>query len=258
MRVSYTWALAAALMAIGHVMGLQCSADRKLKKYNLEKVIHVKAERNTPPSTTTQDWYINICDADREGMPAECNDDDMVCGLQWVKLPDEDPILTQVIHVDSNKYKETRVYNGHLGLEFKGFEYADDIVQLGVNFQCDLESEEDVSEFSYLNWAYLYVAITGPSGCVKKEYDHGHANDPNFYYRERGLRWYWWLPIYMGLFTLIYCVVVSYLNTRGGSFQDFRDDFIDRIRTFIVTLASIVKDIVSTLSLIHISEPTRH
>lgn len=243
MRVSYTWALAAALMAIGHVVGLQCSADPKLKKYSLDKVLHLKTERNTPPSTTLQEWYIDICDADREGIPAECNDDDMVCGLQWVTLPDHDPILTHVIHVDANKYKNTRVLNGYMGLEFKSIVDGDESMRPRVGFRCDLDSEED--EVTYFNHARFFLRITGPSGCVKKEYDDGYANDRNFRRRHSGIPWYWWFMMDTTVTIFLYCSVLSYLNTKGGSFKNFRDDFITRIGTSVVSSAAFIEQIVS-------------
>lgn len=248
--MSCTWALAATLLAIGHVVGLQCSADSILKKYSLEKVIHVKSEKNTPPSTTTQEWYINICDANREGAPSDCNGDDIVCGLQWAKLPDQDPILLKAIHVNASNYKDQWIrMRGSLSLSFKDILVGNDYTTLDLRIRCDPASEEDVfiAAYSFVHTSYSYIEFKGPSGCVTKEYDDGHANEP---YEERhhsGLWWFLGLLICLILFALIGFVVVSYLNTKGGSFQDFREDFSNRTRTFIDTLASFIREVASKI-----------
>lgn len=231
------------------VMGLQCSSDRKLKKYQMEKPIHLKGkEISTPPSTYRMEYYINICELEAEGKPAECDADDVICSLQWVTLPDrEEPELLRAIHVKNDNFDGVWNSNGYLSIQFDGIKWGDgkDIYWY-LDFTCDLEMEEDEisSNADFGFYGSNYLNIEGPSGCVKKQYDNGHNNDPH-YYRRDGHSWVFWPIIYIILFAAIYFIMRLYLNRSGSTFGEFCIESVERFKTIVVSLASFIQEILT-------------
>ncbi|KAK9485737.1 autophagy-related protein 27 [Lipomyces starkeyi] len=66
----------------------------------------VKVIRNTPPSTTTMTWNINLCAPltinDQMAVSMQCPAGTQVCGIQTVAIEGQEPVITQVIPVSGD------------------------------------------------------------------------------------------------------------------------------------------------------------
>lgn len=252
--VSKSWICGFAC-AIGVAQSLSCEKHDVLKKYQVSQFSTLgSTERDTPPSKTTEKWWVNICEEHTADPPEGCNKDDMLCGLTSVIMPDnKDAITTQIIDFNRNIGFSVEETENALSLSLKGATWGSNVIDAVLQFQCNDNMKED--EMVSTTWAdkRIQLTIKGPSGCLKSKDDKKKGDDDDDKKEKKppkkpsSASWFTWLFLYGLLFTLIYLMVVSYLNTRGGSFQDFRAEFTQRSTQFFTSLPEFCREVVSKI-----------
>lgn len=249
-----------ALLTVVHVNGLECEKNDILKKYRLGSN-HVSGvvDRDTPPSKTSEEWWINPCEENKASVPSGCNEKDMLCGLTQVSLPGKDPLLTQIIDFSKDISNSIEESGDKLLITLKGTNWGSNSIDAYISFQCDNNMKSD--EILSTTWQRneIQLAVKGPSGCLKDKKDnddsrdggddnHNGKDDDKGKDKKKGsTSWFTWLLLYALLFTFIYLIVTSYINTRGGSFQDFREEFIERSTQLVTSLPAFGKEVVAKL-----------
>lgn len=243
------------LLGLGAVNGFQCKEDETLKKYKITEEggsVSGSVKRETPPSTTEEKWWINACaENDKVERPSDCNRNDVLCGLTYVSVPNKDTLLTQVIDFPRDLSETVEEIDSGVLLTWKGAKWGPETFDALVEYHCDDNMKTD--EVSSTTWQdkQIRISVKGPSGCLIKK-DDGNKDEPP---REKdpknndkkGTSWFTWLLLYALLFTLIYLMVTAYVNTRGGSFQDFREEFIDRSTQLITSLPAFLKEVAARI-----------
>ncbi|CCC71963.1 hypothetical protein NCAS_0I02950 [Naumovozyma castellii] len=259
--------LAVLITLTPYVDALQCSKHDILKKYKIDKYASLgQIERDTPPSKTTEKWWVNPCEESKAdiNIPSLCYQDDVICGLTEVLLPGKDPLVTQVINFSKKLAYSVEEVDDTLVLSLKSTKWGSNTLDARLEFSCDDKLETD--ELSKTTWQnnQILLSIKGPSGCLKngkdKDSDGNKGGNNNDDHNDKGdnrkegkpregqssgTSWFLWLVLYALLFTVICLVVVSYMNTRGGSFDDFRTEFIERATELITSLPQFTKEIVN-------------
>lgn len=238
------------------VEGLQCSSHDILKRYQIDKYTSVSnVERDTPPSKTKETWWINPCEENKDNIeiPSGCKDKDMLCGITEVKLPDKDPIITQIIDFSSSMAYSVEEVSNQVILALKSTKWGSQNVDARITFECNTNMKTDEIVSTYWEDQQIQLAVRGPSGCLKENNDKDDNNSDNDNDNNKndestkkngGFSWFTWLFAYALLFTIIYLIIVSYMNTRGGSFDDFRGEFVERSTQFVISLPEFGKEVV--------------
>lgn len=251
-------AIVVGLLLAPYTDAIKCNSDDVLKRYEISKnTLSSGLQRDTPPSKTDEQWYLGICEEDGlDKIAADCNSKDILCGTTRVTLPGKNPILTQVIDFPQNiKYSAEQQENGFT-LKLTGAKWGSGQYDAVIDFHCSDNKDKDEMAFDRWQGSEVKLSVLGPSGCLKKDNnggEHGGGDNDNNNDNNKkpskgsGSSWFTWLLLYALLFTLIYLSIISYANTRGGSFQDFKEEFLDRSKQLITSLPDFVKEIASKL-----------
>lgn len=256
MKFAFTFLV--SLLFATYVNAIKCNSDNTLKRYQISKdKIEAVLQRETPPSKTEEKWYLAVCEEDGTKIDSHCNSNDVLCGLTWVSLQGVNPLVTQVMDFPKNiKYDVEEQENG-FNLKLAGAKWGPKQYDALIEFHCSENKETDVMTFDKWQDSQVKLSVTGLSGCLKKDNnggDHGDGGNNNDGgddnkkpAKSSGSSWFTWLLLYALLFTLIYLSIISYANTRGGSFQDFKEEFLDRSKQLITSLPEFVREIASKL-----------
>ncbi|CAR23957.1 Atg27p [Lachancea thermotolerans CBS 6340] len=265
-------AFAAALFA-QLALGFKCSQHDILKKYNVDKndITHTSS-RETPPSTTEEQWWINICQENTSPAPENCQKNDLLCGKTVVTLPDDrnNKLLTQLIDFTESVSQSASVNDkNELVVDLKNAKWGPNSIDAELTFVCT--SPNDASSVSSVTWQdqRVLIAIKGSAGCLKGEKDGGNGDDNGHDGGDNGNdddgnrkdgdggdrkphkrgsslgSWFVWLVTYALLFALIYLLATSYMSTRGGNFREFREEFVERSTGLAASLPQFAKEVVS-------------
>ncbi|KAK9466411.1 autophagy-related protein 27 [Lipomyces arxii] len=134
----------------------------------------VMTTKNTPPSTTTMVWTIDLCaalESNSDANDAQCLAGTQVCGIQTVTIEGQDPVVAQVIPVAGDIAGSNNEGRVNLATEsVRAGEYAGDVILIGgmwgdatameadVKFVCDPAyvnhtlSETSTPGLSVLQW----------------------------------------------------------------------------------------------------------
>ncbi|CEP64424.1 Atg27p LALA0_S11e03796g [Lachancea lanzarotensis] len=252
--------LAAASVLARAVFGFQCSHNKLLEKYNVDKYsISHQTTRDTPPSSTIEDWWINICQESSETPPEGCKDNDVLCGTTKVTLNDDPdkPILTQLIDFpESVSSGVSENYNGDLVVELKDAKWGSNSIDAEITFVC--ASDKGSNTVTSVTWQEkkVQLVVEGDAGCLKKKDDgkkdgdnkDDDRKDPKPDHDKKGTSigsWFLWLIAYALLFALIYLLATSYMSTRGGNLREFREEFLERSSSLASSLPQFTKEVVS-------------
>lgn len=245
---------------VSGALAINCKNHNVLSNYRIaESVLLVEDELDTSPSKTHDSWFINPCEQNGEKeRPSECQKQALVCGLERVNLDKKD-FLTQSIAITQGAKYEIEELGDTVGVlfKFKEVKWGNNVLDAIFEFQCDSNLKKD--ELVYSTWRTdgVDVVVKGPSGCKRdgKDNDNGGNNDSDNGDEDKKKKpqksssWsmsiFGSLFIWALLFTGIYLLVISYLNTRGGSFNDFRDEFNTRSAEFITSLPKFIKEVVN-------------
>lgn len=261
------WTLWTGLIAT--VNALNCQEDPILKKYDLEKLqILQDIENRTPPSVTRDTWFLDICGHPQEkdtSLPQQCDKDDLLCGLESVKVGKGDPLITKIVDfkrsLKSIVSENTDTDDKGLKITFQDNKWGSYNLDAVLEFQCDSNLIKDKIEQFVWNESTISFLIKGPSGCLKGKEDNGddkkghdgddkkdpERNGPQHPPKDKGFSWPTWIIIYTILSTLIYLSIVSYTNTRGGDLNDFRIEFVQRSRDLFFSLPRFIKEIIGRI-----------
>lgn len=266
------WSVWTGLLAV--VSALDCQGDSILKKYALGNLrILQDMENNTPPSVTRDTWYINICgdndnkDKDKS-LPEQCDKDDVVCGVESVKIGKGDSLITRIVDFKSNlkttvneNTDENANQNDNLTITIQDNKWGSYYLNAILELQCDANLINDKIEKSTWNESTISMLIKGPSGCLKDEQDNGDNNHndkngdkkepnkdkPQYSSNGKNFSWFTWIVIYTILSTIIYLLIISYMNTRGGDLNDFRIEFVQRSKELIFSLPRFSKEVIGKI-----------
>ncbi|SCU97029.1 LADA_0H04038g1_1 [Lachancea dasiensis] len=264
-----TFQLGVACLLAQAASAYKCSQNEILKKYNVDKysVSHT-VSRDTPPSTTKEDWWINLCEENSQDAPRDCNKNDILCGKTKVTLNDDknkDEILTQLIDFpDSTLSGASENDKNELVVGLKDAKWGSNTIDASLTFVC--APNKDSNTVTSLSWQdhRVQIVVEGDAGCLKKEdggndnKDGGNDKDDKDDDKDKNRdgesdpkksssvgSWFLWLLTYTLLFALIYLLATSYMNTRGGNFREFREDFIDRTVSLASSLPQFTKEIIA-------------
>lgn len=256
-----------SVLLIPTTLSIDCSNHDVLKKYQLtQKTIFANNQRSTPPSMTNEIVYLNLCnvnDNDNNNnnklFNDNCNKNDMVCLMTTVNSPNfknnNDDILTQLFEIQmKNNNFGIEEYEDKLIVKLNSINWGNDNINTKILYNCNQNLKND--EIVKFNWLKndIELEIRGPSGCKRSNDDNNdnHDNDNNNNNDDKkssssGFSWFTWLFLYAILFTIIYLAIVSYMNTRGGSLIDFRDEFISRSSDLLSSLPGFINEILNKL-----------
>lgn len=247
------------------VNGLKCSNHEVLQNYQIaEYSTSGEITKNTPPSTTKESWWLNICEENKNNfdLPEECDKNDILCGITQVILPNEkDPFTSQIIdfnnrlalEIDSNEDDKMLYVN------IKSNKWGSYNIDANIEWSCDTNLKTDEITDSLWFENEINISIKGPSACLKNDGDNNKnkkpSNDDSNNNTEKdsnkkknnGMSWFTWLFIYALLFTFFYLLITSYMNTRGGDLNDFRQEFIDRCTQLFISLPGFCKEVVTKI-----------
>ncbi|QEU58509.1 Atg27 [Kluyveromyces lactis] len=248
---------------------LECSKNDILNKYRVNEFsIGGVSVQDTPPSETKENWWLNICDEhdSKSSIPDQCNVKDIFCGVTSVALPGKESIVTKVMDFTSSVALEVKETAEALSIRLSGAAWGSHILNADIYLQCQEKGSGSLKESSWTDEQNVKLVFSGPFGCLKKGNDNKdgngdndnndkdgddsdkkpHDGDKNGSKPKGGAglgSWLVWLFMYATIFALIYLVVTSYMNTRNGSFNDFREEFVDRSTTFATNLPQFAKEV---------------
>lgn len=224
-----------------------CSEHGLLKKFNVDKYSQLTSSiRKTPPSQTEEQWWINICREHTDPPPSPCQSSDVLCGMTKVKLLDnmDNEILTQLIDFPDTLEQSANMNDqGQLVVDFKGAQWGDNVIDAHITFICASTPRDHI-----VTWQdkQINVIVEGSAGCVKdhkEDPDENHGG--NVKHGSSVGSWFLWLVTYALLFALIYLLATSYMSTRGGNFQEFREEFVERSTSLAGSLPQFAREVAS-------------
>ncbi|SCV03392.1 LANO_0G03862g1_1 [Lachancea nothofagi CBS 11611] len=263
MKLSYHLSLGWIAAQVAY--GFKCSDNEILKKYRVdESAIAYSSRRDTPPSTTVDSWWMDLCHVNAELPSSACQRGDVLCGETKVIVKDNDDektILTQLIDFpESVSSAVSENDKQELVVELKDAKWGSNSVDAALTFIC--VPEADSNEVTSLTWEgrKVQMLVKGKAGCLKKRDDKEDGGDSNGGGnngdndgdkhgkpdKKRGSSigsWFLWLVTYALLFALIYLLATSYMSTRGGNFREFREEFVDRSTSLASSLPQFTKEI---------------
>lgn len=241
---------------------IQCSSNSLLQKYQIDKFsILSELERDTPPSTTKEIWWFSPCDENSDPIkrPEQCDSQGVIsCGLTEVMIPDKGSFVTQIINFSKSLAYSVDEVNGNLVITLKGSQWGSNIIDAQWEFLCDTNLKKDELQSNTWQEKVLKFQVRGPSGCLKGSSvgdgdgkgDDGELGKPHKPRKGNGsgfLSFLLWLIFYAVLFTLIYIAVLSFMSTRGGTFDDFRLEFVERLTQFATSLPGFTREVVARI-----------
>lgn len=239
---------------------LKCVDNDILKRFDLAPF---EAQRSfaTPPSSTLERFWVNLCEERSRKVPDDmhqCNEDDLLCYQMEVSTEQsKDSMVARLIEFPRSSTVDVYEPNdgsGSLFVALKDARWGARTVNMNVLYKCDENSKEDSVVSSEWQYNTIEISISGPSGCLKQEDgnngNNGHQNDPKdnperTKPHSNSSSWFVWICTYTLLFALIYLVVVSFLNSRGGSFGDFRAEFAERFIQLATGLPAFIKELIT-------------
>ncbi|AMD20346.1 HDL398Cp [Eremothecium sinecaudum] len=228
-----------ALLCVALAQTADCiDCLKTLSRYNVDRIVEGYTDTETPPSSTRELIWIDLCSTHEDKKPKECDDGSIFCYRKEVKLQDTEPVVTEVINFSNNNDIKITTSQDAFSVYFPAVQWGAQAVEAHLNFVCN--EKEGGGEVQVVKWDKpnsLSIDISGPSSCFKKD----NTASP----KHGGFgSWILWLFLYAILFTVIYLLVVSYLNTRNGSLQDFREEFTDRSGNLLTSLPDFARELV--------------
>lgn len=239
----------AALWATGFLAGAATAFDcssKELSGYNFEAIkgVHkVEVVKNTPPSITTSDWYVGICQnvADVKECPANSD----ICGITQIKVDDK-TITSEIFGVNANFEKEIKVDDSTIKFHYSNVNWGDNLVDVQLFFICSEDKNDaNYNKLQLLQWngesVILKMATNG--ACTKDKDNKGNKgnsdSDKKKFSDDSGESWGWftWIFIFMVLFLSIYIIGGAWFQYNKGNSIDFQsalrevlENFVDLLR----------------------------
>lgn len=251
---------------------IKCSNHEILQNYKLlDHFATGEIKKNTPPSQTIESWWLNICEENIDNFQPNnnCEKNDLLCGITKVSLQNQENLLTTKIIEFNNRLAfdiDTDESGQTLYITLKSKKWGSYNLDANIDWQCnDNLKTDEITDSVWLD-EEINLSIRGPSACLKdknkndnnnnnNDNNNNNSNNGNNNSNEgtenkkngSGLSWFTWLFLYALLFTLFYLLITSYMNSRGGNLEDFRQEFIDRSTQLLVSLPSFCKEVISKI-----------
>ena len=249
---------------------LKCSNHEILQNYKLVDYFTTgEIKKDTPPSKTIESWWLNICEENIDNFHPDnnCDKNDLLCGITKVSLQNQqDLITTKIIEFNSRLALEIDAADDEqtLYVTIKSNKWGSYNLDANIDWRCDENLKTDEIIDSAWFDGEINLSIRGPSACLKDDDKNNNNNNNNNKGNNgdgindnnkggknkangKGLSWFTWLFLYAILFTFFYLLITSYMNTRGGNLEDFRQEFIDRSVQLLVSLPSFCKEVISKI-----------
>ncbi|AGO12220.1 AaceriAEL138Cp [[Ashbya] aceris (nom. inval.)] len=214
---------------------LKCADSKVLSRYKVSQyAAKGKSTESTPPSETTDYWWLNLCEEHNEAAPEKCKEDALFCHRQQVKLDDGKEYVTQVFDVPRSQEVNVEELRDGFQVSFTA-KWGERDRTVKVRYSCASDKTEDevsAERPAGAQNAPFEIAVRGPSGCIQgTEKSSGIGG------------WITWLIIYAVLLTLIYLLAKSYMSVGHGSMQDFREEFVERSTNLVSSLPEFAKEV---------------
>lgn len=214
-----------------------CSAKelRRFKVDSLKGIYLASNTKETPPSTSTIEWHIGICQD--IGKVEGCSADADICGKVTMENNGQ-KMLTEVFEFKTKDFSGISLQGdrGSEGFtaEYNEVEWSDQLINAHLIFQCVNEKDAEREFRTLWNGKWLSATIKTDKAC------------PDFYNRpindgddEEGESWGWftWIFIFIVLFLSIYIIGGAWFQYNKGNAIDFQsalkevlENFIDLLR----------------------------
>ncbi|VEU21366.1 DEKNAAC102450 [Brettanomyces naardenensis] len=242
-------------------------SNKAFKDYNAIKEIagihDIEKSKSTPPSTTTQKWYINMVDPSRKDLPKdmgdikECPSGSQICGLTTIKLPgsDSEEITSEIFSFSSKlvpQFKEED--DGKLSVSLKGANWGDSTLDAVLNLKCTSDDDETLdATFDYsslkVNWKNKLFCKDQKAGDGKNKKDHKDGDKKEGDKSHDGWGAFTWIFILLVLALAVYIIGQAWINTsRVGSSSDFFNELGDASVETLGKVPEFVKQVVTKVT----------
>lgn len=261
------------LLQVVHCLDL---SDKGFKGFpEIKKVagIHeIENKKDTPPSITTQKWYINMVDTSRDDLPKDmgkiehCPPGSQICGLTIVKGPEiqqKEGVVTEIFSFSNQlvpQFKKNPEEHENT-VKLTGANWGDLSINAVLHLICPEPKEKETleSSFDYKNldimWKNNYFCPDANHGEKegKGKDDHGKDDDrkKDKDKAERQHHWgiFTWIFIIVALTFSAYIVGQSWMNMGGsGSFNDFIAELRDSATDTFGKVGEFVKQVVTRIT----------
>lgn len=238
-----------ALLASATAIDLSAEAFKNypgVKK--LAGVHQIKKTRSTPPSKTTQLWYINLVDPDSKDSKKEidiegCPSGSQICGLTNVDI-DGKEVTTEIFSFSNQlnpKFNENVDRKHELVVALNGANWGDSTLNAALHLVCSKKSSSIEANFDYET---LKVKWTDEAFCTDSDAggDDDGDDDDNDDDGKRGKHhkkphsgheswgWFTWLFILVVLALAGYIIGQAWINTtRMGNSSEFFNELGDSL-----------------------------
>lgn len=244
------WLLSVLLAAIlaAFTNAFDCSV-KELQSYDLKALKGVYTSSNTkktPPSESTVEWLIGVCED--LGLVPDCSPDADVCGKTTVKNNGKS-MLTEVFEFKftPSTIVKTLGDEGKEGfaVEYHNVEWSDQTINANVFFKC-VDAKDAQKEFE-TRWEnnLLLATLKTDKACLKSERKPSDGGRD-----DTGESWGWftWIFIFMVLFLSIYIIGGAWFQYNKGNSIDFQsalkevlENFVDLLRGLPVFIKEIIE-----------------
>lgn len=222
---------------------------KELQGYDLQGLKGVYSatnSRNTPPSKTTIDWLIAVCED--LSLVSDCDKDADICGKKTIVNGDKS-LLAEVYNFKYNPLTAIRKL-GNNGDEGFAIDYDlvwgdDNNLRASMVFMCVPEKEATKEFESRWDNRWLTTTIKSDKACLKanRKPNPGSGND-----NGESWGWFTWIFIFMVLFLSIYIIGGAWFQYNKGNAIDFLlalkevlENFVDLLRGLPVFIKEIIE-----------------
>lgn len=230
---------------------LHCDKD-KLNDYKLQEAFkQLKTQSiitDTPPSTANFTWYLNLCGEDEvqvEGCPKSAQ----ICGVQEVKLPEKDTIVTEVIYFDQNLgYDIQNANKTNINIKLFDSVWGKNTIESYVNLECGKGESLDTKFIDNK----LEINIITPGACLKSDKDAPPVSDPDSdkdKKKDDSWGWFTWLFIVFVLLFGGYIIASAWITASRSpaDLQDAAHDFLETITSLVKGLPGFVGEVIDKI-----------
>lgn len=226
------------------VVAFDCNV-KELKDYDLSSIKGTKVVSDlklTPPSKTSIDWYLGICE--KIDNKEECEGSGL-CGLTQIHINNQ-VITSQIMKIDSPVSYEPFHTAGDKGiiLKYDEVKYGDGVLKAEVKLICDSPDEVKLSVDKW-DGENLKLSVRTAEACVKLK-KHKQKEDTG-----ESWGWFTWIFIFFVLFLSIYIIGGAWFQYTKGNSIDFQTALKEVVENFVDILKGLpifIREIIERFS----------
>ncbi|QPG72763.1 hypothetical protein FOA43_000064 [Brettanomyces nanus] len=240
-------------------------SNKAFKEYtaikNIAGVHNIEKTKSTPPSTTTQKWYINMVDPEQKDLPKDiedvkgCPSGSQICGLTTVKLPegDDKEVTTEIFAFSSKLVPQFDDDDEHdeLTVKLSGANWGDKTLEAVLNLKCSPDKKEDSLDVVF-DYTTLKINWENNAFCkdASAEKPHGkHHKDDHRHGKDRSWGLFTWFFILLVLALAGYIIGQAWVNTsRVGNSGEFLNELGDATVETAGKVPEFLKQVVSKVT----------